>query len=143
MHLLHEETISSVKEDNALCMPSKCVCTGQVASSYPTVQVAPCDFICNCPESVMQATVLLHGAALNQDGRSSSLTAPSGPAQQSLIRSALQSAHMPPSRVSAPNSLCIHVCVAGRWPAQYHQASPGSGSRLNGCDLVGPTIAPA
>ena len=48
---------------------------------------------------LMQAAVLLHGASLNQDGRSSSLTAPSGPAQQSLIRSGLQASHMPPSRV--------------------------------------------
>ena len=48
----------------------------------------------------MQVAVLLHGAALNQDGRSSSLTAPNGPAQQALIRAALQTAHMPPSKVS-------------------------------------------
>ena len=68
--------------------------------------------ICSCPESVMQATVLLHGAALNQDGRSSSLTAPSGPAQQSLIRSALQSAHMLPSRVRA--LISVHACVCSR-----------------------------
>ncbi|BDA51454.1 probable phthiocerol synthesis polyketide synthase type I PpsA at C-terminar half [Coccomyxa sp. Obi] len=47
------------------------------------------------------AAVVLHGCALNQDGRSSSLTAPNGPAQQSLIRSALQAAHMPPSKVNA------------------------------------------
>ena len=48
---------------------------------------------------LLQAAVLLHGASLNQDGRSSSLTAPSGPAQQSLIRNGLQASHMPPSRV--------------------------------------------
>lgn len=58
--------------------------------------------------SFLQAAVLLHGAALNQDGRSSSLTAPSGPAQQSLIRSALHAAHMPPSRVSAALP-CLNV----------------------------------
>jgi hypothetical protein len=40
---------------------------------------------------------LLHGAALNQDGRSSSLTAPSGRAQQALLRAALAAAHMAPS----------------------------------------------
>jgi acyl transferase domain-containing protein len=48
-----------------------------------------------------QAAVLMHGAALNQDGRSSSLTAPNGPAQQALIRAALQTAHMPPAMVHA------------------------------------------
>ena len=44
--------------------------------------------------------VLVLGSAVNQDGRSSSLTAPSGPAQQALIRAALHSAHLPASRVS-------------------------------------------
>lgn len=68
---------------------------------------------------LVQAVVLMHGAALNQDGRSSSLTAPSGPAQQSLIRSALHTAHMPPSRVSpsfhgllvltSPHSVLVNV----------------------------------
>lgn len=33
---------------------------------------------------------MMQGSATNQDGRSSSLTAPNGPAQQSLILSALQ-----------------------------------------------------
>lgn len=36
--------------------------------------------------------VLLAGSAVNQDGRASSLTAPNGPAQQEVIRAALQSA---------------------------------------------------
>ena len=42
---------------------------------------------------------LLHGAALNQDGRSSSLTAPSGQAQQALLRIALAAANMAPATV--------------------------------------------
>ena len=43
--------------------------------------------------------VLVLGAAVNQDGRSSSLTAPSGPAQQALLKAALSVAHVPPSKV--------------------------------------------
>lgn len=46
-----------------------------------------------------QPHVLVLGTAVNQDGRSSSLTAPSGPAQQALMRAALHSAHMPASQV--------------------------------------------
>jgi acyl transferase domain-containing protein len=38
------------------------------------------------------ALALLLGAAVNQDGRSSSLTAPNGPAQQDVIRAALAAA---------------------------------------------------
>lgn len=46
-----------------------------------------------------QPLPLILGAAINQDGRSSSLTAPNGPAQQALIKSALNSAHLPSSKV--------------------------------------------
>jgi hypothetical protein len=44
-------------------------------------------------------TVLVLAAAVNQDGRSSSLTAPNGPAQQALIRSALHAAHLAAPKV--------------------------------------------
>ena len=60
---------------------------------------APYSIVLSRVRHTMQVAVLLHGAALNQDGRSSSLTAPNGPAQQMLIRAALQTAHMPPSKV--------------------------------------------
>ena len=55
------------------------------------------------------ASALILGAAINQDGRSSSLTAPNGPAQQALIRTALATAHLPPGKVVNPLSpLGIH-----------------------------------
>ncbi len=44
---------------------------------------------------------VLLGAAVNQDGRSSSLTAPNGPAQQSVIRQALASSRSGASAVVA------------------------------------------
>ena len=43
---------------------------------------------------------LIRGSAVNQDGRSSSLTAPSGLAQEAVVRSALASAGVAPSLVS-------------------------------------------
>uniref|UniRef100_A0A7S3QW51 Ketosynthase family 3 (KS3) domain-containing protein n=1 Tax=Dunaliella tertiolecta TaxID=3047 RepID=A0A7S3QW51_DUNTE len=42
-------------------------------------------------DPVRQPLGVLAGSAVNQDGRSSALTAPNGPAQQAVIRSALQS----------------------------------------------------
>jgi 3-oxoacyl-(acyl-carrier-protein) synthase/acyl carrier protein len=45
-------------------------------------------------------TMALLSAAVNQDGRSSSLTAPNGPAQQVLIASALKQAHVEASKIS-------------------------------------------
>ena len=41
------------------------------------------------------------GTAVNQDGRSSSLTAPNGPAQQEVIRAALQAAGLEAAAVTA------------------------------------------
>lgn len=44
--------------------------------------------------------VILAGAAVNQDGRSSSLTAPNGPSQQEVIRVALRSGGAVPAQVA-------------------------------------------
>jgi acyl transferase domain-containing protein len=43
---------------------------------------------------------VIRGSAVNQDGRSSVLTAPSGPAQERVIRDALQAARVDPAWVS-------------------------------------------
>jgi acyl transferase domain-containing protein/SAM-dependent methyltransferase len=43
---------------------------------------------------------VIRGSALNQDGRSSGLTAPSGPAQQNVLRAALADANVKPSDVA-------------------------------------------
>eukprot|EP00883_Tetradesmus_obliquus_P011533 jgi/Sobl393_1/4315/SZX67650.1 len=46
------------------------------------------------------ALAVLSGAAVNQDGRSSSLTAPNGPAQQEVLRAALADAGLTPAYIS-------------------------------------------
>jgi acyl transferase domain-containing protein len=43
---------------------------------------------------------VIRGTAVNQDGRTSALTVPNGPAQQAVIRAALADARIEPSRVS-------------------------------------------
>ena len=43
---------------------------------------------------------LIRGSAVNQDGASSGLTAPSGPAQEAVIRAALKDASVPPGAVA-------------------------------------------
>ncbi|MBE2201816.1 MAG: aminotransferase class III-fold pyridoxal phosphate-dependent enzyme, partial [Anaerolinea sp.] len=43
---------------------------------------------------------LIRGTAVNHDGRSNGLTAPSGPAQRQVIRQALQNANIAPSQIS-------------------------------------------
>ena len=42
----------------------------------------------------------IHGSAVNQDGRSAGITAPNGPAQEMVMRAALEDAHISPAAVS-------------------------------------------
>ena len=53
---------------------------------------------------------LVAGAAVNQDGRSSSLTAPNGPSQQQVVRLALQDARLAASDVST-----LEMHGTGQW----------------------------
>eukprot|EP00889_Picochlorum_renovo_P006744 jgi/Picre1/33774/NNA_001253.t1 len=46
-----------------------------------------------------KSAVLLRGAAVNQDGRSSSLTAPNGPSQQAVVKDALSMSDLSTSQV--------------------------------------------
>ncbi len=43
---------------------------------------------------------VIRGSAANQDGRTNSLTAPSGPAQQAVVLAAPKNGHVPPSKIS-------------------------------------------
>jgi acyl transferase domain-containing protein len=47
-----------------------------------------------------QPLAIFAGSSVNQDGRSSSLTAPNGPAQQEVLRAALTDACMTPAYMS-------------------------------------------
>ena len=53
---------------------------------------------------------LLRGAAVNQDGRSSALTAPNGPAQQSIIWAAFDAAAASPSVISLVQVRATYQC---------------------------------
>ena len=52
------------------------------------------------PVGPSAARALIRGTAVNQDGRSASLTAPNGPCQQVAVRGALLEASASPSEVS-------------------------------------------
>jgi hypothetical protein len=54
-----------------------------------------------------ETVVLIAGAAANQDGRSSSLTAPNGPAQQGAIRAALASTASDGCPAAAPGDVSV------------------------------------
>ena len=56
-------------------------------------------------ESTASCVTLLLGSSVNQDGRSSSLTAPNGPAQQDAILTTLASADNSPAEI-----ISVQVC---------------------------------
>ena len=53
---------------------------------------------------------LVRGSAVGQDGRSSALTAPNGPAQQAVILSALETAAVRPADVASLQAR-VRVCL--------------------------------
>lgn len=59
--------------------------------------------------TVKVPNVLLRGSAINQDGRSSSLTAPNGPAQQAVVRAALSGASVLPGNMHHLQSACLLI----------------------------------
>jgi acyl transferase domain-containing protein len=65
-------------------------------------------------DSPAEAAVAVIGSAVGQDGRSSSLTAPNGPAQQRVVRAALLAAAADPSIVAGPpvQLFLLAACLA-------------------------------
>eukprot|EP00887_Chlorella_sp_A99_P003342 scaffold26.g3342.t1 len=71
--------------------------------------------------------VVLCGTFVNQDGRSSSLTAPNGPAQQRVISGALEAANLRPTQVTAleMHGTALHLSAA---KSCFGHAEPASGA---------------
>ena len=59
----------------------------------------------NSTATLKRVMVLVQGSAINQDGRSSSLTAPNGISQQALIATTLQAAGLAPAAICC---LAVH-----------------------------------
>ena len=88
------------------------------ASADGYLRAEACGVISLLPMSATQSRggkscflAILAGAAVNQDGRSSSLTAPNGPAQQQVIRQALTSFGPEGLRPLDISALGIHVAL--------------------------------
>jgi len=70
--------------------------------------------------------VLLAGTAVNQGGRSSTLTAPSGPSQQAVIRAALEEAELAPASIT---TLSMHgTGELQQRPTGFHLGCAGAGN---------------
>ena len=84
--------------------------------------------------------LLLKGTAVGQDGRSSSLTAPNGPAQQATIAATLVEAHLQ-GQARMARSLC-HVTCRGQRSVVHRQICPVCCLALCdwACVLCGPNL---
>ena len=69
------------------------------------------------PGGLLQGLALLAGSAMNQDGRSSSLTAPHGPSQQVFIRQALQDGGVAGAEVAVVQMHGTGTPLGGKHPA--------------------------
>jgi hypothetical protein len=93
---LLETTTSMFVISNMISSDGRCKTLDVTAAGY--VRSEAClasvlSYIPNLHEHSEQCSAILTGSASNQDGRSSSLTAPNGPAQQRVIRNASRFLH--------------------------------------------------
>jgi 3-oxoacyl-(acyl-carrier-protein) synthase/acyl carrier protein len=102
--LLLPNTTSMYHSAGMLTADGRCKTLDAAADGYVRSEAATATLLhtvrVHDPEaSSPDRTLVLLAAAVNQDGKSSSLTAPNGPAQQKLIKAALQAAHLAAAEV--------------------------------------------
>lgn len=92
----------SVSRANMLSPRGRCASFSDQADGY--VRAEGCGLVMLTPysralEQGLRPLALVRGTAVNSDGRSGGLTVPSGAAQESVLRAALEDAGLPPSAV--------------------------------------------
>jgi 3-oxoacyl-(acyl-carrier-protein) synthase len=90
--MLLPSTTAMFAKAGMLAADGRCKTIDAAADGY--VRAEACAMTLLAPGIQADAVALLVGTAVNQDGRASSLTAPSGPAQQSAMQAALAEAGM-------------------------------------------------
>ena len=101
MILLPQTTYMFTKA-NMLSADGRCKALDHLADGYVRAEAALVFALTNSKDFAKDdLNVVLSGAAVNQDGRSSSLTAPNGPSQQHVIQAAIQSAQISPDQISS------------------------------------------
>ena len=100
-------------------------CKTMDASADGYVRAEACAALALYPaSSATTGAVFILGSAIGQDGRSSSLTAPNGSAQQRVIAAALQSANTDQASVSGTRSRCYLYSVQNSKMGVVAHSSP-------------------
>eukprot|EP00889_Picochlorum_renovo_P002073 jgi/Picre1/29103/NNA_004496.t1 len=95
--LLTPSTTAMFQKAGMLAPDGRCKTLSSAANGY--VRADACGMMFITSMDVQQYSMEICGTAVNQDGRSSSLTAPNGPAQQSVIRAALKQDALSPDDI--------------------------------------------
>lgn len=85
--LLIPSTTAMFQKANMLAIDGRCKTLSDAADGYARADSCGTFFVSG---ELNNGIAIIQGTAVNQDGRSSSLTAPNGPAQQSVMRTALR-----------------------------------------------------
>jgi acyl transferase domain-containing protein len=100
--ILTPDTSAMFNRAGMLCADGRCKTLDAAADGYVrgeavvalVLQQGPLAAVGSGADAAASSLCFLVGTAVNQDGRSSTLTAPNGPAQQVAVRQALSSGHM-------------------------------------------------
>jgi 3-oxoacyl-(acyl-carrier-protein) synthase/acyl carrier protein len=97
--MLSPDTPAAFAKSGMLALDGRCKSLDAAADGYVRAEAAGAYLMQLAHEAALAgqpggAFAILRATAVNQDGRSSSLTAPNGPAQQEVVRAALAAAHL-------------------------------------------------
>jgi len=98
--LLSEATLTATQAAGMLAVDGRCKALDAAANGYVRAEACVVLILSVDVDIDSQPLAMLTATAVNQDGRSSSLTAPNGPAQQVVIRAAITSAGVMADSVS-------------------------------------------
>mmetsp|Transcript_24119 Transcript_24119/g.51843 ORF Transcript_24119/g.51843 Transcript_24119/m.51843 type:complete len:219 (+) Transcript_24119:371-1027(+) len=91
---ISRDTFGSIQRAGMLAPDGRCKTLDASADGYVRAEACIACVLGPLEDGSKQDTVMLRGTAVNQDGRSSALTAPHGPSQQQVMRMSLHSADL-------------------------------------------------
>ena len=99
--MLSVETPAAFAKSGMLSRDGRCKTLDSNADGYVRAEAAGAMLLEHLDGDYLDLFAILNSTALNQDGRSSSLTAPNGPAQSSVIKHALKAGLLSPQNIDA------------------------------------------
>jgi acyl transferase domain-containing protein len=92
--MLHPETSDILQKAGMLTADGRCKALSATADGYVRAEACGTLLLRSGNINAAECLALVPGSSVNQDGTSSSLTAPNGPAQQEVIRAALRASSL-------------------------------------------------